>query len=121
MKFGQGTNSKFIAMPLSAVKSLESSTSAFAGSQAAQQSVRLSDCAAAGSAVPSMRPAARPSLVLVEVVMSSSRRVGGLLPPVCRPRPRRSGSPGRGFGRPGSDTLHTAAESGRMQRGVSRV
>ena len=38
-KFGQGTNSYFIWMPVCAVKSFESSTSALAGSQAAQHSV----------------------------------------------------------------------------------
>src|SRR5450432_1336402 len=38
-KFGQGTNSNFMLILVLAVKSLLSSTSAFAGSQAAQQSV----------------------------------------------------------------------------------
>jgi hypothetical protein len=43
----QGTNSKFILIPLSAVKSLDSSASAFAGSQTAQQSVSSWSCALA--------------------------------------------------------------------------
>ena len=38
-KFGQGTNSNFMLTLVLAVKSLLSSTSAFAGSQAAQHSV----------------------------------------------------------------------------------
>jgi hypothetical protein len=38
-KFGQGTNSNFIWTPLFAVNSFDSSTSAFAGSQAAQHKV----------------------------------------------------------------------------------
>src|SRR5260221_5011796 len=38
-KFGQGTNSNFILTPDLAVKSLDNSTSALAGSQAAQQRV----------------------------------------------------------------------------------
>ena len=38
-KFGHGTNSNFMLTPVFAVKSLRSSTSAFAGSQAAQHSV----------------------------------------------------------------------------------
>src|SRR6188768_2297198 len=40
-KFGHGTNSNFIFTPLLAVKSFDSSTSALAGSQAAQQSVMV--------------------------------------------------------------------------------
>ena len=40
-KFGQGTNSYFIWMPVLAVKSLDSSTSALAGSQAAQHKRQL--------------------------------------------------------------------------------
>src|SRR5262245_60351317 len=44
-KFGQGTNSYFIWMPVLAVKSLDSSTSALAGSQAAQHSVNVFCCA----------------------------------------------------------------------------
>ena len=40
-KFGQGTNSNFMLTPLLAVKSFESSTSALAGSQAAQHSVMV--------------------------------------------------------------------------------
>src|SRR6185369_3854818 len=46
-KFGQGTNSYFIAMPVLAVKSFDSSTSALAGSQAAQHSVNCFCCACA--------------------------------------------------------------------------
>ena len=38
-KFGHGTNSYFICTPVWAVKSFDSSTSALAGSQAAQHSV----------------------------------------------------------------------------------
>src|SRR5258708_21607695 len=44
-KLGHGTNSNFIAMPVLAVKSLESSTNALAGSHAAQQSVSCLLCA----------------------------------------------------------------------------
>src|ERR1700682_5432583 len=44
-KFGHGTNSNFIVMPVFAVKSLESSTRALAGSHAAQQSVSCLFCA----------------------------------------------------------------------------
>ncbi len=43
--FGHGTNSKFILMPDCASKSLLSSTSAFAGSHAAQHSVSSLSCA----------------------------------------------------------------------------
>src|SRR5260370_10575051 len=46
-KLVQGTNSSFIWVPVLAVKSLESSTKAFAGSQAAQHSVNCFDCACA--------------------------------------------------------------------------
>ena len=46
-KLVQGTNSNFIWMPVSAVKSLDSSASALAGSQAAQQSVSCLSCACA--------------------------------------------------------------------------
>jgi hypothetical protein len=46
-KLGQGTNSKFILVPDWASKSFESSTSAFAGSQAAQQRVSSFACALA--------------------------------------------------------------------------
>ncbi len=46
-KFGQGTNSNFIFTPVLAVKSLDSSTSAFAGSQAAQHRVMVLSCAKA--------------------------------------------------------------------------
>src|SRR5574341_2559754 len=46
-KFGQGTNSYFIWMPVLAVKSFDSSTSALAGSQAAQHSVSYFCCACA--------------------------------------------------------------------------
>src|SRR6476661_8791556 len=44
-KFGHGTNSNFIWIPVFAVKSFESSTSAFAGSQAAQHNVIVLVCA----------------------------------------------------------------------------
>jgi hypothetical protein len=46
-KFGQGTNSNFIFTPVLAVKSFDSSTRAFAGSQAAQHSVMVLSCACA--------------------------------------------------------------------------
>ena len=45
-KFGHGTNSKFTSIPVCAVKSLLSSTSALAGSQAAHPRVILSDLTA---------------------------------------------------------------------------
>ena len=44
-KFGHGTNSKLILWPDWASKSFESSTSALAGSHAAQHSVSSADCA----------------------------------------------------------------------------
>ena len=44
-KFGQGTNSNFMLTLVWAVKSLLSSTSALAGSQAAQHSVMVLPCA----------------------------------------------------------------------------
>ena len=44
-KFGQGTNSYFICTPVLAVKSLDNSTSALAGSQAAQHNVSCLSCA----------------------------------------------------------------------------
>src|SRR3977135_422544 len=47
-KFGHGTNSNFIWMPVLVVKSFESSTRALAGSHAAQQRVIVLVCACAG-------------------------------------------------------------------------
>jgi hypothetical protein len=44
-KFGHGTNSNFMFTPVLAVKSLESSTRALAGSQAAQHNVMVLPCA----------------------------------------------------------------------------
>ena len=44
-KLGQGTNSKLMVWPDFSSKSLDSSTSALAGSQAAQQRVRSAACA----------------------------------------------------------------------------
>src|SRR5258706_9525907 len=58
-KFGQGTNSNFIAMPVLAVKSFESSTRALAGSHAAQQSVSCLFCAWAEDANASIAVATR--------------------------------------------------------------
>src|SRR5713101_1915964 len=49
-KLVQGTTSNFISVPVFAVKPLDSSTSAFAGSHAAQQRVNCFDCARAGGA-----------------------------------------------------------------------
>src|SRR2546428_11472488 len=49
-KLVQGTDSNFIPMPVLAVKSLDSSTRAFAGSHAAQQRVNCFDCACADGA-----------------------------------------------------------------------
>jgi hypothetical protein len=49
-KFGQGTNSNFIWIPVFAVKSFDSSTSALAGSHAAQHSVIVLVCACAADA-----------------------------------------------------------------------
>ncbi len=42
-KLGHGTNSNFMPVPLFAVKSFDSSTSAFAGSHAAQHRVIVFD------------------------------------------------------------------------------
>src|SRR5450432_463500 len=59
-KFGQGTNSNFMLILVLAVKSLLSSTSALAGSQAAQHKVMVLSCArAAGLARLSAVAAAR--------------------------------------------------------------
>src|SRR4051794_10084498 len=59
-KFGQGTNSNFMAMPVLAVKSFDSSTSALAGSQAAQHSVIDLPSAFAGvTGAPRPSPSAR--------------------------------------------------------------
>src|SRR5947207_10163046 len=44
-KFGHGTNSNFIWMPVLVVKSFDNSTNALAGSHAAQQSVIVLVCA----------------------------------------------------------------------------
>src|SRR5262245_36406373 len=52
-KFGQGTNSNFMLILVWAVKSLDSSTSALAGSQAAQHKVMVLPWA---DAVPPDRP-----------------------------------------------------------------
>src|SRR5437762_11280473 len=49
-KFGHGTNSNFIWMPVLVVKSLDSSTRALAGSHAAQQRVSDLVCACAAEA-----------------------------------------------------------------------
>ena len=49
-KFGHGTNSNFIWMPVFVVKSFDSSTRALAGSHAAQQSVIVLVCACAADA-----------------------------------------------------------------------
>ena len=57
-KFGQGTNSYFIWMPVWAVKSFDSSTSALAGSQAAQHSV---SCLVWACAAPEAKPSAASS------------------------------------------------------------
>ena len=61
-----------MSMPDSAVKSLESSTSAFAGSQAAQQSVSCLSCAAAGNAAPDQQAGRKAKPGLGSNVMSSS-------------------------------------------------
>ena len=58
-KLVQGTNSNFIPMPVFAVKSLDSSTRAFAGSHAAQQRVNCFDCACADGAKASTAATAR--------------------------------------------------------------
>ena len=55
-KFGQGTNSNFILMPVLVVKSFDNSTSAFAGSQAAQHRVMVLSCASA-AVLPRLRTA----------------------------------------------------------------
>src|ERR1700681_984901 len=57
-KLVQGTNSNFIWVPVFAVKSLDSSTKAFAGSHAAQHSVNCFDCACAAGAKASTATAA---------------------------------------------------------------
>src|SRR6266702_3127757 len=59
-KFGHGTNSNFMPIPVLAVKSFDSSTSALAGSHAAQHSVIVLPCACAGVAVAPIPSAATP-------------------------------------------------------------
>ena len=60
-KFGHGTNSYFIWMPVCAVKSFDSSTRALAGSQAAQHNVScLVWACAAADAKPSAASSAAP-------------------------------------------------------------
>src|ERR1700750_2424230 len=71
-KLVHGTNSNFIFTPVLAVKSLDSSTSAFAGSQAAQQRVIVLSCASApphavASAPPAVREAAPGSVVIFQI------------------------------------------------------
>src|SRR5687768_11086163 len=83
-----------MSMPLSAVKSLLSSTSAFAGSQAAQQRVSSSACAAVvktGAALPN-RVSASPAIAVFRVLVIPSSIWRYLLgPPPHRSRPKRLG------------------------------
>ena len=72
-KFGQGTNSNFIWTPVLAVKSLDSSTRALAGSQAAQQSVSCLVCACADDAQASIAATAMvPARAMGFVISDSS-------------------------------------------------
>src|SRR5208282_5887203 len=82
------TNSNFIWMPVLAVKSLDSSTKALAGSQAAQQSVSCLVCATAEPAIPIPRMTATAARVLRRLkrcisflltVMATTQRPGGAL------------------------------------------
>src|SRR4030095_16193563 len=73
-KFGHGTNSNFIWMPVLAVKSLDNSTRALAGSQAAQQSVSDLVCACADDAKASIAasaPAVAPGADFIRTGSSS--------------------------------------------------
>src|SRR5947207_15058994 len=78
-KLVQGTNSNFIAVPVLAVKSLESSTKALAGSQAAQQSVSGLVWACAEGASESITAVARPAAVAVTTFFMIDPLVDGLL------------------------------------------
>src|SRR5262245_37309207 len=63
-KFGHGTNSNFMPTPLLVVKSFDSSTSALAGSQAAQHKVIVfgwAEAGAAGTSAATAASAAAPS------------------------------------------------------------
>src|SRR5229473_1911735 len=67
-KFGHGTNSNFMPTPLLAVKSFDSSTSALAGSQAAQHKVIVfgwADAGAAGTSAATAASAAAPNRYFV--------------------------------------------------------
>src|SRR5438105_4088292 len=76
-KLVQGTNSNFIAMPVLAVKSLESSTSALAGSHAAQQRVSCFDCACAEGARDSVIiAAASPAIRATSLSMTAPLGLG---------------------------------------------
>src|SRR6202022_4834484 len=74
-----GTNSNFMPIPVLAVKSFDSSTSALAGSHAAQHSVMVLPCACAGgvaapipSAAATAPPAARSAFMVCFIARSLS-------------------------------------------------
>src|ERR1700716_4042702 len=76
-KLVQGTNSNFIAIPVLVVKSLESSTSAFAGSHTAQQRVSCFDCACAdGARVRVITAAASPAIRATSFSMTAPLGLG---------------------------------------------
>src|SRR4029434_9884123 len=86
-KFGQGTNSYFIWMPVLAVKSLDNSTSALAGSQAAQHSVSVFCCACApplASAAAANAPAAMATLLMLNLIGLSCQGMNRGHPPQGR-------------------------------------
>src|SRR6266567_2468342 len=77
-KFGHGTNSNFMPTPLFAVKSFDSSTSALAGSQAAQHKVIVfgwANAGAAGTSAAAATSAAAPNryFVMFRLYALSSR------------------------------------------------
>src|SRR5207237_10839722 len=69
-KFGHGTKSNFMPMPVLAVKSFDSSTSALAGSQADQHKVRSDASALVSPAVQTKPIVASAVAVLRNVFMS---------------------------------------------------
>src|SRR6266404_6151292 len=94
-KFGQGTNSNFIWMPVVLVKSLESSTRALAGSHAAQQSVIVLVCACAADEKTSIAETAMTLAHATSFFMTETSCDGGSPTPAQRLRYTRPTFPWR--------------------------
>src|SRR3954449_9428309 len=80
-KLVQGTNSNFMAVPVLAVKSLDSSTRALAGSQAAQHSVSGLPFAWGGDASASISAVVSPAHPATTVFMIDPLAIGLLYDP----------------------------------------